>query len=362
MGFIFTSKSVLTEKQRKMYAAEKAQNFRWISKLLATYSTYTLSDKDLTPVELGVELSKIGQFAELCYSTIPIELLLQLFTELNQIDFPLEGYDAFKDVILISSFKGTFGKLPAYVAYRATRKQLVVVVSGTSSVEHALHDLRFFKRRHPSGKGAVHSGFWDLYSGIKLDALAGIKKGLEEHEVDELVITGHSMGGSIATLLVMDILELGDLPPGLNLIIATFGAPRAGDAGLVEHWRMLIASVRQANGFNFLKEYAVKGYNDGVPALPPAKIGYRHFAEEPLYTVNGLLYRVPSSECEHSLFRVLPAEGNDEHTSEYPYGGHNYYSGRQLERFIRRIAWLDSAKFAEPGWEDRYKILANKHA
>ena len=55
------STSPLTEEQRQMYATEKLDNFRWISKLVATYSPYTLTDADLAPDSLHQELAEIGK-------------------------------------------------------------------------------------------------------------------------------------------------------------------------------------------------------------------------------------------------------------------------------------------------------------
>lgn len=50
----------LTEEQLRMYAAEKEENFRWISKIVATYSPYTLTAADLVSSELYQELAEIG--------------------------------------------------------------------------------------------------------------------------------------------------------------------------------------------------------------------------------------------------------------------------------------------------------------
>jgi hypothetical protein len=43
-----------------MYAAEKLENFRWISKLVATYSSYILSGDDLASSEVCKELAELG--------------------------------------------------------------------------------------------------------------------------------------------------------------------------------------------------------------------------------------------------------------------------------------------------------------
>jgi hypothetical protein len=98
----------------------------------------------------------------------------------------------------------------------------------------------------------------------------------------------------------------------------------------------------------------------GVPALPPVLLGYRHFCKEPFYTVCGRLYKTPASECEHALFYTQLDEEVDNKTPLFPKGGHNYYNGRDLERFLRRIDWLLKSDLSAQGWEDRYLAVATK--
>lgn len=181
--------------------------------------------------------------------------------------FPLHGYNALPDTILIASFKGSIAALPAYVIYRPGKKQLIIAISGTATISQALRDLEFLKRRHPSGRGKVHAGFWNLYQGIKPDVTSAIRKGLTEHQVNEIVVTGHSMGGAMANLLAFDLLvdtEL--LPPALALQITVFGAPRCGDAKLAKYWSELIDARRAKHGN--VSEYSIKAYNDGTSNVP----------------------------------------------------------------------------------------------
>ncbi|KAF8068975.1 Alpha/Beta hydrolase protein [Lyophyllum atratum] len=357
-------KYALTEEQRRMYALEKLTNFRLISKVLATRSSYLLTDANRASPEIEVELALLGQFAEIAYSIVPLEFLVQNITTLMQPNFPLEGYDALQNVVMVSSVEGSVGHLPAFVVYRPSTKQLVIAPSGTSTLQLALHDLRTLKHRHPSRRGHVHSGFWSLYQGIKPVLLDAIKKGIREHEVSELVITGHSMGGSISYLLCMDLLA-GEsnllLSPGLSLKLAVFGAPRTGDASLVEYWRELVAAYQKLNGSDKITEYSVKAYNDGVPALPPSQLGYQHFAKEPMYLDRTRLYHVPASESEHALFTAAPPGPDDQETLEFPRGGHNYYNGRDFERLGRRIKWLYKANTDKSGWEERYRERFSRH-
>lgn len=69
MGLVASYK--LTEEQRQAYATEKLENFRWISKLVATYSTHTLTDEDLVPESLRLELAELGEHTVLIQS-VPI--------------------------------------------------------------------------------------------------------------------------------------------------------------------------------------------------------------------------------------------------------------------------------------------------
>lgn len=250
-----------------MYSSEKLVNFRWISKIMATHSDYTLTTADLASFDLHVELAQLGQFAEVAYGVLPPEFVFDNLDMLSKADFPLEGYDALQSVYLVSSFRGTVANLPAYVAYRSLRRQLVVAISGTSTLKQAvLYDLRAVKTSHPARRGCmVHTGFWRLYQGIKPLILSAIEEGLREHDVDELVVTGHSLGGALSYLVALDLLLLDSnlLPPGLALKVIAFGAPRCGNPKLSQYWSELVNAYRIKYGEDSLREYSVKAYNDG---------------------------------------------------------------------------------------------------
>jgi len=53
-------RSGLTETQQQLYTAEKLENFRWVSKLVATYSKYKLSEEDLVCEDLCQWLREVG--------------------------------------------------------------------------------------------------------------------------------------------------------------------------------------------------------------------------------------------------------------------------------------------------------------
>ncbi|KAJ7634587.1 Alpha/Beta hydrolase protein [Roridomyces roridus] len=361
------SKYVLSEEQKRMYASEKLMNFRWIAKVMATYSPYTLSPADFAPAEVQQYISSIGQFAEVAYSVMPVEFLFENLTTMLEPTFPLEGYESFRDAIFVAAFVGRVADVPGYITYRSQAKQLIVAFTGTASAMQAFYDIRALKHSHPSRRGKVHSGFWKLYKGIKAFALEGIRKGLAQHDVQELVITGHSMGGAVSQLLLLDILRDENLVPvgSLPIKLVVFGAPRSGTKGLVKYWGELVDKRREKCGEDSIIEYSVKTYNDGVPALPPRYFGYRHYVQTPFYFLHGNLYRIPPSESEYTSFHVSSDESKDPEKLVslpiHPRGGHNYYNGRDMEKLLRRANWVDRAIKKGGDWKEGYRVRFEKY-
>ncbi|KAJ7226131.1 Alpha/Beta hydrolase protein [Mycena pura] len=347
-----------------MYSSEKLMNFRWISKIVATYAPYTLSSKDLASPQVQEYLSEIGQFTEIAYvhGAIPTKFIFDNLETLLEPTFPLDGYHAVRDAQLVTSFIGKTANLPGIVAYRAQAKQLILAISGTRSALQALYDLYAIKHRHPSRRGRVHTGFWRLYKGIKSLALDGVRKGLAEHDVKEFVLSGHSMGAVVSQFLLLDILRDETILPinDIPIKFVGFGGPRSATKGLVSYWQELFDQRREKYGTDSISEYSVKMYNDGVPSLPPLILGYRHYAQAPFYLVHGRLYQVPADLCEYALFHVT-SDADDEKPPAHPRGGHNYYNNRDMERFRRRNLWLDKAMKKGGDWKDLYGAKVAKH-
>jgi pimeloyl-ACP methyl ester carboxylesterase len=84
-----------------------------------------------------------------------------------------------------------------------------------------LGNLAEYKKGAPVSM-QIHTGFLKQYLAIR-DTLM---KALQKHEdADEIVITGHSLGGALATLAALDLNR-----QGIHKIsTVTFGAPRVGD-------------------------------------------------------------------------------------------------------------------------------------
>ncbi|PWW38512.1 lipase (class 3) [Idiomarina loihiensis] len=95
-------------------------------------------------------------------------------------------------------------------------------------------------------EGKVHSGFHNAYNIIEME----VNQSLKEFGELPIFITGHSLGGALATIAAKRITHLGG-----NAACYTFGAPRVSD----DHWLMTMKTPI----------YRVVNSSDGVTMVPP---------------------------------------------------------------------------------------------
>ncbi|WP_225442681.1 lipase family protein [Paenibacillus lycopersici] len=105
----------------------------------------------------------------------------------------------------------------------------------------------------PLGKGCMtHRGFTEVYMSAR-DAIFKLLN--QTAKGKPLFVTGHSLGGALATLASADIAV--NRPPA-SLITYTFGAPRVGDPGFARSYNAAVPVT-----------YRVQNEFDVVPHLPP---------------------------------------------------------------------------------------------
>lgn len=133
---------------------------------------------------------------------------------------------------------------------------IIVAFRGTKSDLDWLADFKIDQELFPYGmnSGSVHSGFLSIYQSCREELLTIIK---EKAKTKKIFITGHSLGGSLATLLGYE-LAISDI---CNPNIYTFGAPKVGNKAFKERYdKSVRQSVRFANIY------------DVVPLSPPFKV------------------------------------------------------------------------------------------
>ena len=117
----------------------------------------------------------------------------------------------------------------------------IVAFRGSSTSVDWIHDFIAQQVDYPYVKnaGSTHKGFTDIYGTIR-ESMMELLEQLPANK--PLFITGHSLGGALATLAAMDIAYNTTIS---HVSVYTYGAPRVGDPIFVKlynyvipvHWR-----------------------------------------------------------------------------------------------------------------------------
>lgn len=159
----------------------------------------------------------------------------------------------------------------AQMALVAAPEFEVLVFRGTDDPRDWLQNLdaRFVKWPHG---GRVHSGFLKVFSEVQQEVLE-----IASASKKPLFVTGHSLGGALATLAAA-LLIANDRAPRATY---TFGAPRCGDA-------------RFCKALDTAPFYRIVNNRDLVTNVPLATMGYRHAGVLHYIESDGDLQKEPS--------------------------------------------------------------------
>jgi hypothetical protein len=155
-----------------------------------------------------------------------------------------------------------------YVAFRGTQ---------ADDRGDLIDDARFMPRPWP-GVGRVHRGFWRAYDSLR----APIDDWLAEQPPGPLIVTGHSLGAAMATLMA-------GLHPEAELV--TFGAPRVGGRAFAH-----------AFAGRAVRRYV--GCYDFVTNLPPP-IWFRHVAKMHYVDRHGTVHWPPPGLLGRVIDRLI---------------------------------------------------------
>ena len=187
-----------------------------------------------------------------------ITKLCSIICDISYITEKKERFEAFKNLKLdiiynVENSRGLNGfhvkkKFNNFLVFRGTeycRKDIFT-------------DLKFFKiSPYYDQSIKLHTGFYNCYINDKTNLK------LREHckTLYELVITGHSLGGAMATICAFDLARL---YPYLKIKVITFGSPRVGNKNFFKSY----------NSLENITHYRYETTYDPIPRIP--YFGYYH--------------------------------------------------------------------------------------
>jgi len=126
---------------------------------------------------------------------------------------------------------------------------------------------------------SVEKGFYNLFTNLKTDVIKEINDISTEYKTNNLLITGHSLGGALSTLLAFELLYVENTDMNIKLI--TFGSPRVGNEYFV-------------STFNKLPIYSnrITHHYDMVPHIPQEFLKYVHISQEIWYNEENSQYKL----------------------------------------------------------------------
>ncbi|TKR87344.1 hypothetical protein L596_011755 [Steinernema carpocapsae] len=177
-----------------------------------------------------------------------------------------------------------------FTAVSHSKKAIIVAFRGSQGVMQLIMEADqsiFQKKVKYIAGGQVSKYFFDAYNllwtgGMKDDFLTMRNK----YPSYQVWVTGHSLGGAMATLAAGVILKT-ELVTKENLRLVTFGQPRTGDQAFAS-----------AHDEAFSYSYRVTHKRDLVPHVPFENMeGYIHHKSEVWYN-NDMLSGAPYKQCK----------------------------------------------------------------
>ncbi|KAI0223390.1 hypothetical protein L0F63_004634 [Massospora cicadina] len=162
-------------------------------------------------------------------------------------------------------------KLKAIITSNEYKKEIVVAFRGSVNFRNWLSDFNFYLTDFSRVEGAaVHLGFKKCADALRPRVVSALRRLRHNPKMRSynITVTGHSLGGAIATLSALDIQSQLNMSWSQVKVI-TYGQPRVGNRAFAMWYNSL--------PLNYIR---VVNDNDVVPHTPPNFIGYFHINHE----------------------------------------------------------------------------------
>jgi len=181
------------------------------------------------------------------------------------------------DITVVHSSIATYDA-NGYVGYDTIQKAIVVAFAGTDplSITNWIDDIDAIKVPYAPCEAdgcEVHEGFYDTYLSVQSQIQTAVQKLWDMYgESTNFQVTGHSLGGALATMCAIDFYVNYDVEPQF---VYTFGEPRVGNSQFASYYESKI--------YNQMR---VTHHKDPVPHVPSEDMGFYHEPREYFYQSN----------------------------------------------------------------------------
>jgi hypothetical protein len=133
------------------------------------------------------------------------------------------------------SIKDTHG----YIGYHQGQKAIYVSFRGSDSIQNWISNINAILTTYPApgcSNCEVHKGFYQAEQSCFPDVLNHVKTLKSTYPDYQVVVTGHSLGAALATLVSVDLINVGISP----VRMFNYGSPRVGDTNFANYVNSVI--------------------------------------------------------------------------------------------------------------------------
>jgi triacylglycerol lipase len=185
-------------------------------------------------------------------------------------DFSGLRFSSYPDIepTFIESQDNGFTDTQVAVLNQVNSDRLYIVFRGSDKSIDWMNNIQFRQQIYPYGDGnsevQFHRGFMLAYFAVR-DRLL---QAMDKFEGQRVIVTGHSLGGALATIAALDLQYNLGRDNNLTFVVNTFGAPRVGNSAMTESYNR-----RLPNSYRFIYGW------DIVTRIPRAWQGFDHVDE-----------------------------------------------------------------------------------
>jgi triacylglycerol lipase len=139
-----------------------------------------------------------------------------------------------------------------------SKREIIISFRGTEDITDFFKDVELIQVNFPfvPQVGKTHNGFTKVYRKLVRNNIIDTLINLSNRK--KLYITGHSLGGALATLCALDVAVNTKFK---QPILYTFGSPRVGNATFVSSYNSIIEeSIRVENAYDIIPRYPPESF------------------------------------------------------------------------------------------------------